>query len=390
MSKNTLSSKFNSIEGELNLRLFERQEVVHGLTLAILSDTNMLLLGSPGTGKSLLVSLWSNHINEARYFDWMLTKFSTPEEIFGPFSLSALEKDKYVRNIEGKLPTAHFAFIDEIFKAGSAILNSMLTLLNERIFYNDGKAIKTPLLTLIGASNEIPEAEDGLDALYDRFQLKYQVLPLHDSSNFKKMMKSSFGEPNTVISLDDINTAKSQIAEISFTDAAVDMLLKIRMAIMSNRKKNAQLTVTDRTYKTCEKLLKTEAWLQNREYVEDEDFMILQHVLWSDPAQRRAAASVVLDAVNPEQNKVTRIFEMAEELAHKVLNADRKGGKKNIESGLEAANKLKDAKQKMSNYIEDMRQKKKDVKQASKQLKQIDEMLQRIFSELCGIDKDFL
>ena len=389
MTKQNLSGKFNSIEAELNLRLFEREDVIHGLTLAILSETNMLLLGSPGTGKSLLVSLWSRHINEAKYFDWMLTKFSTPEEIFGPFSLSALENDRYVRNIEGKLPTAHFAFIDEIFKAGSAILNSMLTLLNERIFYNDGAAVKTPLLTLIGASNEIPEAEDGLDALYDRFQLKYQVLPLHESSNFKKMMKSSNKPFTTVITLADITTAKSQITNVSFTDSSIEMLLKIRLAIMSNVKKNAQLIVTDRTYKTCERLLKTEAWLQNREYVEDEDFMILQHILWSDPAQRRAAASVVLDAVNPEQNKVTRIYEMAEELAHKVLNSDRKS-QKGIEAGLEAANKLKDAKGKMSKYIKDMKDKKKDVKQANKQLHEIDTMLQKIFTEICGIDKDFL
>ena len=169
---NTLSSKFNAIEGELNLSLFERREMIHGLTLSILSDTNMLLLGSPGTGKSMLVTEWSKHITDAKYFAWMLSKFSTPEELFGPFSINALENDRYLRVTAGKLPDAHFGFIDEIFKAGAAILNSMLTVLNERIFYNDGVPVKTPLISIIGASNEIPEEDDGLD--FNSFVFDYE------------------------------------------------------------------------------------------------------------------------------------------------------------------------------------------------------------------------
>ena len=231
-----LHKKFNAVEGELNLIMFERREMVHGLTLSMLSNTNMLLLGPPGTGKSLLVTEWSKRLNSSVYFAWMLSKFSTPEEIFGPYSLSALELDKYKRVTTGKLPEAHFGFIDEIFKAGAAILNSMLTLLNERIFYNDGIPVKTPLLTVIGASNEIPESEDGLDALYDRFQLKFNVKPISETKNFKLMLNSKLKKPIATISLEDVVSAQEAIKEVKLTSSSIDTLTKIRRSIDSRNR----------------------------------------------------------------------------------------------------------------------------------------------------------
>ena len=105
---------------------------------------------------------------KGQYFERLLTRFSVPEELFGPLSMVGLEKDMYVRKIDGYLPTAQVAFVDEIFKANSAILNSLLTILNERLFDNGSERIEVPLLCLVGASNELPESEE-LDALYDRF-----------------------------------------------------------------------------------------------------------------------------------------------------------------------------------------------------------------------------
>ena len=343
----------------------------------------MLLLGSPGTGKSMLVTEWSKHITDAKYFAWMLSKFSTPEELFGPFSINALENDRYLRVTAGKLPDAHFGFIDEIFKAGAAILNSMLTVLNERIFYNDGVPVKTPLISIIGASNEIPEEDDGLDALYDRFQMKFLVKPIHEAGNFKSMLKHKLPTCETTLSLEDIVEAKKQVAKVEMSDAMIDLLLKIRGAVGST-----DIQVTDRTYKTCEKLLKAEAWINGRDSVDDQDFLFLQHVLWSNTKQIRKAASIVLDAVNPEQNKITRIFEMAEDLATKVLN-EPKESKKRMQNGLEAATKLKDAKVKIQKYVETMGSKKKDTGLATGQLEKLDQYLQKIFSEVCGIDQNF-
>ena len=137
----------------------ERKQVIDGSLCSILAGEHVLLLGPPGTAKSALVRAIAQAFSGA-YFERLLTKFSTPEELFGPISLKALEEDRFARVIQGKLPEAEFAFVDEIFKANSAILNSLLSLINERVFHNDGAPIRCPLVTLFGASNELPEGKE--------------------------------------------------------------------------------------------------------------------------------------------------------------------------------------------------------------------------------------
>ena len=153
--------------------LIERDTEVRLLLLAALSGEHILYIGPPGTAKSELGRRLSRLCN-GRYFERLLTRFSVPEELFGPLSMRALEEDRYVRQTNGYLPTATVAFIDEIFKANSAILNTLLTVLNERLFDNGSDRVRVPLLCLVGASNELPESEE-LDALYDRFLIRKQV-----------------------------------------------------------------------------------------------------------------------------------------------------------------------------------------------------------------------
>src|SRR5690606_20606604 len=126
----------------------------------------------------------------SNYFQWLLTRFSTPEELFGPVSLAELEKGVYKRNTANKLPEAHFVFLDEIFKANSAILNSLLTLINERIFYNNGGIVHSPLISVIGASNEYPE-DENLEALFDRFLLRFELDYIQQDSHFLSMLKEN-------------------------------------------------------------------------------------------------------------------------------------------------------------------------------------------------------
>jgi MoxR-like ATPase len=139
----------------------------------VLAGEHVLLLGPPGTAKSALVRAIAQAFG-GTYFERLLTKFSTPEELFGPISLKALEQDRYQRVTAGKLPEAEFAFVDEVFKANSAILNSLLTAMNERLFHNDGAPTQMPLVALFGASNELPEGKE-LEALFDRFLLRFDV-----------------------------------------------------------------------------------------------------------------------------------------------------------------------------------------------------------------------
>lgn len=169
-----LAAKIRSATSALESGLVERETEVRLLLLAAFCGEHLLLLGPPGTAKSELGRRLSAVCGGASFFERLLTRFSVPEELFGPLSMRGLENDQYVRQTEGYLPTATVAFIDEVFKANSAILNSLLTILNERLFDNGNQRTKVPLLCLVGASNELPESEE-LDALYDRFLLRSSV-----------------------------------------------------------------------------------------------------------------------------------------------------------------------------------------------------------------------
>src|SRR5438132_11760142 len=156
----TGAEKLKKIRDELRQTFLERADLIDGALAALLSSNHVLVIGPPGTAKSMLADELCRRIEGADYFQWLLTKFTTPEEIFGAVSLKALEADEYRRVTTRKLPEAHIAFLDEVFKANSSILNAILTLVNERFFHNGRSVEHVPLVTLFGATNELPE-EDG-------------------------------------------------------------------------------------------------------------------------------------------------------------------------------------------------------------------------------------
>src|SRR5512139_1004970 len=140
--------RLRRLREELTQTFLERAEVIDGALAALLAGQHVLLIGPPGTAKSMLADELCRRLSGAGYFQWLLTKFSTPEELFGAVSLSALERDEYRRVTTAKLPEAHIAFLDEVFKASSSILNAILTLLNERRFHNGREVQSVPLITV--------------------------------------------------------------------------------------------------------------------------------------------------------------------------------------------------------------------------------------------------
>jgi MoxR-like ATPase len=160
--------------------LLEREAPVRLALLAALAGEHVLLIGPPGTAKSALARRLHRAFSGTHYFERLLTRFSTPEELFGPLSLKALEDDRYERLTDGFLPTAGIAFLDEVFKANSAILNALLTLLNEREFDNGTQRVRTPLVCVVAASNEVPD-DESLQAFFDRFLVRVPVAPVGDA-----------------------------------------------------------------------------------------------------------------------------------------------------------------------------------------------------------------
>ncbi len=274
-TRSTLSS-ITQLEAELNTVFYERREVIHGALCAVLAGEHVLLLGPAGTGKSAIVRAIAQAFG-GTYFERLLTKFSTPEELFGPISLSALEQDRYERITAGKLPEAHFAFADEVFKGNSAILNSLLALVNERIFHNDGAVTQVPLVSFFGASNELPEGKE-LEAFFDRFLLRYDVQYLLRPSAVRAMVTSTEPAVTTSLCLAELAAAQKDVRDVTITDATIDALLAIREAA-----RGEGITVSDRRWKKTLPAVQANAYLAGEAATCPEDLLILSDSLWREP-----------------------------------------------------------------------------------------------------------
>jgi len=270
----------------------ERETEINGSLLAVLSGENLLFLGPPGTAKTQLAKNICQSIESGNFFNYLLTSFSTPEELFGPLSLKALEEDEFRRKIDGCLPTAHIALLDEIFKASSAILNSLLTILNEHKYHNGRELVDVPLLSVFGASNELPDENESLEALYDRFLFRYRLSYIQDDENFRDLLFRSPDEFEPAASL-----RVSAIYELRARakDMPVDPDVEVIITELRKSLQLQEIEISDRRWKKVIQVLKVAACSSGCPTVDRTMVLLLQHMLWNLPEERETIRKIVFE-----------------------------------------------------------------------------------------------
>ena len=303
----------SSIQKELNSYFIERSEEIDCILTAVLSKQHCLFLGPPGTTKSYLITAFASHLKDVNYFQWLLTKFTTPEEVFGPYNLKLLMDGKYQRITTGKLPEAHIAFLDEIFKSSSAILNSLLTIINERIFYNDSIPAPVPLISLFSASNELPEEDEGLQALYDRLTIRKTVSYIKDYSNLEKLaLLPAEYKPETMLSLSDLQQIQQEVQQVDVSSVISDVIE------LKRELEKEGVSVSDRRFRQCFDIIKAYTYMNNRDKAISDDLQILRYVFWTEPEEIAVVESKVLSIANPFAQKAQEFAEILEDIERQV------------------------------------------------------------------------
>lgn len=318
---NKVHKKFQDALVRLNGLFLDREVAITCMLVGILARQHVLLVGPPGTAKSDLSRVVFEQFSGVKTFDKLLTKFTSPEEVFGPFSITKLMNDEYTRNLIDYLADADFAMLDEIGKASSAILNSLLTQMNERIYHNGNTVVQTPLQMLVGASNELPDG-DELAALYDRFPLRVEVQYLSDV-NFDLYLgtKAAANVPPmiTPINRAELAAAQADIANVTIGKDVIANVGKLRGILRDDG-----FVASDRRWGQSLKLLQAHAWLNGRTAVDDDDYEVLQHGLWSRPAERAKIASKVASIANPLRAEVNELVDNVAEIMDNLTAAARK------------------------------------------------------------------
>ncbi len=304
----TPQEKLKKIREELRQVFLERGDLIDGALAGLLSAHHVLIIGPPGSAKSMLADEICRRIEGANYFQWLLTRFTTPEEVFGAVSLKALEQDDYRRVIDHKLPDAHIAFLDEIFKSNSSILNAILALMNERLFHNGKEVVRVPLLTLFGASNELPEEEE-LTALYDRFLLRFVVNYIAEDFRFLRMLESQSQPSRTVLTLSELQELQNQSRQVALPAHIYRSIADIRREL---NKKNIQ--ASDRRYRQSLSLLQARAYLEGQPEVFEKDLFFLEHVLWRDPGEHEQVRATIRELLLGYEEEITELLYESREL----------------------------------------------------------------------------
>ena len=336
----TVQDKFKITRHELSRSLIERQSEIDLALTCLLANEHLLLLGPPGTGKSLLVDSLMKWMHGSK-FSCLLNRFTLVEELVGMFSLSELKSDRFMRVTKGKLAEAQFAFLDEVYLGSPAILNVLLKILNERTFdCGDGVHRRVPLELCVAASNHYPHGDDAksLAALIDRFLVRKNVAPIHTKAGRQKLLwANSRVELSTTLSHSELEAAKLDVQGLEWTKAAVESFELILHDLVKDG-----VIIGDRRQFKATGVVRAYAWLLGAKEVLPEHLEVLMHVLWTEPLKEPPKVkAAILKHASPESMKAASLLYEANEVMEGCNAAD-------LAQAATAAAKLSEVQKKLS------------------------------------------
>ncbi|HZO15212.1 MAG TPA: AAA family ATPase [Polyangiaceae bacterium] len=306
-----LHQRLRAVAETLEQQFIGKDEVIRLMSVAIVAGEHCVLIGPPGTAKSALIRMMAQLL-QSRYFEYLLTRFTEPNELFGPVDINAFRQGVYRRNTAGMLPEAEVVFLDEIFKSNSAILNALLTLLNERKYVSGGETLDCPLISVFGASNEVP-SDETLGAIFDRFLLRVRSENL-DAYHFNELLQRGVnleirqlrGErlQPLVAAHELIELRRSFGQQMQFSD---EFLSTYKGLVFQIRAEG--ISLSDRRTIKLLKLFAASAYLDGRRQADTSDLFILKHI-WNNHDQAAlldAIVQPVLDAFyreHPDRRRV--------------------------------------------------------------------------------------
>jgi MoxR-like ATPase len=309
---------------QLNNGVYEKEEVMALGLLSAVAGESIFLLGAPGVAKSLIARRLKYAFRNGKSFEYLMNRFSTPDEIFGPVSISKLKnEDKYERVTENYLPSADVVFLDEIWKAGPSIQNALLTVINEKVYRNGTQEVKVPMKALISASNELPAKNEGLEALWDRFLVRLIVDGIRKTENFNAMISEKLDsykdtiDENLKITDEEYKQWSSEIARIEIPDNVFNVIDVVRkkLQLHNNKEENKenQIYISDRRWRKIVRLLQTSAFLNDRKAVDLMDCFLIRECLWNEDGQIAVVKQIVSDAIEQYGYKLQFDFKSLKE-----------------------------------------------------------------------------
>ena len=377
-----------TIEQEVNAMFLEREQAIRTLLVSFLAGQHAVLIGDPGVGKSALIEEICHRVtdpsgNGLSYYSYLMTKFTSVDEIFGPVSFTGMKNGSYERVLTGRLATAEIAFLDEFWKSTSAVVNTMLRAINERKFWNGTSEIDLPLISVIAASNELPEGNE-LAPIRDRFLLTHFVSHLSHSNRELLMLRKAGLEPDpwkfpkTRINRTDFMALREYTHQIAFSREVIIA----KNEIITELEKEG-IIISERRDGQCQDLMQANALLENRSTVDDEDLIVLQDALWMEPGQRMTVNRIVNQHSNPTNARAAELKDQAQTIytqTKTAMETHKQDRSKRLLAASDGAGKLEAIKQ-------DLERLQTEANKSGKTNKRIDQAVTTVSSQYAELLK---